>query len=103
LPTTRRAAGLVTLASVRLEVGATFGFERDREHLAGGQTAQLVQIRRPDVRLFACGACAPVSVSTRVSIRSGVLLPTGGNRRVLIRGFGMVRRPCSQLIHNIRV
>ena len=56
------AASLITLAGMRLEVGAAFSLERDREHLAGGQTAQLVQIHRPAVRSLGCGVRVLVGV-----------------------------------------
>jgi len=50
-------AGLIDLFSVGVEIGAAFGLQRDREHLARGQTTQLVQIHQAAVatRGVGCG------------------------------------------------
>jgi hypothetical protein len=40
------ATVLVAHLGVRVKVGATLGLQRHREHLAGGQATQLIQIGR---------------------------------------------------------
>jgi len=76
-------ASRVDHTSVRLEIGAALALQRDRDHVARRQPAQLVQVHHPLVvaslgrRRVHTLVCGHALLST-----SGVLLPAGSNRRL---------------------
>ena len=87
-------AGSIEFIGVGVEVPSPLRLERDREHLARGDAAQLVEIERYDLRR---GLVVVVDYPEH-----GVLLPAGVTRR-FENGYsgGYAASMSAVLIHNI--